>query len=479
MNILIFIVATALIWVAPVAQQSATSDLRLISTGVGPGGAVRDGVFVLSEERSTFSRTDDKELVVTFQWEGKPGVHRMIATWRGPDGTLSSSAPVEYEATDRRFGAYWHFSLSPNTALGTWFVDVTVDGRLGARLSFELTGEAVAPGVAKKQILTQPQLFEALNAMHVVLQRSTSAGRQLDPAAALLAGGGRLFTVSSAIDEADRVLAHPANGDARPVTNLMAWSRTGHWAVLPSSLTAPAAEPVLAGQKTISIGDRCYALDGSVVAARVLLEGSVIGRTAGQKPMWIVSFVNGDARPGSPVLNESGELLGVTDGPTSIYEALRVRHELRGSPVIPYTEMSVPDEAPHVPLADLRSRGELMPPVTGESHVVSGGFASSINRGPVVAPADQRAEFSTSEKSMTVFVSWSPHERLRGMLSMKLFDADNRPIVQTPPKKTNLRKQNLMLSTWQITMLRTPGVYRADVMIDNLVMWRGYVRITS
>jgi hypothetical protein len=110
-------------------QRGATPELRLISAALGPGGTVNDGKFVLSEERSAFSRLDDKELVVTFQWEGSPGVHRMVATWRGPDGTLSSSAPIEYQAKDRRFGAYWRFSLSPAMATGTWSVDVTIDGQ--------------------------------------------------------------------------------------------------------------------------------------------------------------------------------------------------------------------------------------------------------------------------------------------------------------------------------------------------------------
>ena len=54
-------------------QQTATTDLRLISADAGPGGTVSDGKFVLSEQRSAFSRVNDKELVVSFQWEGSPG----------------------------------------------------------------------------------------------------------------------------------------------------------------------------------------------------------------------------------------------------------------------------------------------------------------------------------------------------------------------------------------------------------------------
>lgn len=458
-------------------QRNPTPDLRLISAGVGPGGTVSDGRFVLSEERTAFSRVEDTELVVTFQWEGTPGVHRMIATWRGPDGTVSSSAPIEYQAKDRRFGAYWRFSLSPTMATGSWFVDVTVDGQPAGRINFDVKGEAV-PTVATKRVLTQSQLFDTLNAVHVILQRSTSAGRLLDPAAALLGPDGHLRTVAGVIDETDRLQAHPAQGQAWPITTVVGWSRAGHWAILAGGAPAQAPEPPLANNADVKIGDRAYALDGSPAGARVLLEGAVSGRTTGERPSWIVNFQNGFARPGAAVMNESGEIIGLVDRPTRMYESLKSQDELRGSGLIPYGDIKLSANGAAVTLDELRARGELMPPVLGESHVLSGGFAVAISRGPIVAPTDQRTEFSTSEKGFTIFVTWSPQERLKGMVSMKLFTADNRPLSQSKPKKSDLRKQDLVLVSWRVPMLRTPGVYRADVLLDDKVMWRGHVRVT-
>jgi len=183
------LIALATASVVFAAQQTATTDLRLRSAATGPGGTVVNGRFVLSEERGAFSKMDEKEMVASFEWEGTPGVHRMVATWRGPDGTVSSSPPVEYPAKDRRFGAYWRFALSPTMATGNWSVDVAVDGQPGGRLAFEVKGEPV-PTVARKRVLTQAQLFDALNAVHVILQRSTSTGRGLQPAAAMVGSNG-------------------------------------------------------------------------------------------------------------------------------------------------------------------------------------------------------------------------------------------------------------------------------------------------
>jgi hypothetical protein len=457
-------------------QRTSTPALRLISAGVGPGGVVADGRFVLSEERATFSRVDDKELVATFQWEGTPGVHRMVATWRGPDGTVSASAPIEYEAKDRRFGAYWRFSLSLTMAMGSWFVDVSVDGQPGGRLNFEVTG-VPAPAVATKRVLTQAQLFETLNAIHVVLERSTASGRSQDPAAGLLGADGHVRTVAAAINETERLQAVPAQGPPIPLTTVVSWSRPAGWAILATGKPAAGTEPPLANHADIRVGDRAYALDASPTGSRVLLEGAISGRTGGDRPSWIVGFQNGFARPGAAVMNESGEIVGLIDRPTGMMDLMRIQDELRGSPIVPYNDIKPAANAVPATLDELRARGELIAPVTGDVHILSGGFAVGINRGPAIAPSDQRTEFSVAEKGFTVFVTWNPQERLKGMVNMKLFTADNRPLSQSTPKKSDLRKQALVLTSWQIPMLRTPGVYRADITLDDRVMWRGYVTI--
>jgi hypothetical protein len=210
----------------------------------------------------------------------------------------------------------------------------------------------------------------------------------------------------------------------------------------------------------------------------VLLEGAISGRAGNTGRPWIVTFQTGFARAGSPVVNESGEILGIVDSPTNVFESLKAQEDLRGTRLIDVADFKVPENGSPTSLDDLRARGELLAPVLGETHVLSGGFAASINRGPTVAPEDQRSEFSIAEKAFTVFLTWNPRERLKGMVSLKLFNADNRQLVQSPPKKADIKKQDLILMSWRFDMLRTPGVYRADVLLDDKVMWRGWVRLT-
>src|SRR5690606_4643738 len=133
-------------------------------------GAESDGSFVFTEERSTFNRASDKDVVVLFQWEGTPGSHKLEARWRSPDGTFLSTSTIGYLARGRRFGA-WRIPLTPDTPAGTWTIEATVDGLPAGRLTFDITDSAVAPGVKPRLPLSQPELYERLSAMYVLLSR--------------------------------------------------------------------------------------------------------------------------------------------------------------------------------------------------------------------------------------------------------------------------------------------------------------------
>jgi hypothetical protein len=117
--------------------------------------------------------------------------------------------------------------------------------------------------------------------------------------------------------------------------------------------------------------------------------------------------------------------------------------------------------------------------LSGEQHVLSGGFARSIPKSPAAAPQEQRSDFSTQEKSLTVFLTWSPQDNLKGQARLRIHDADNRVVADSKPKKTTLRRGGLSLVSWQIPMFAATGVYRAEVLLDDKPVWRGFVRITG
>ena len=243
---------------APVSVP--TTGLRVLKISAGPSGADKNGVFTLSEERSIFSRTTDRELIVFFQWEGSLGAHKLVAQWRSPDGNVSATSTMDYVAKDRRFGAYWPLYLSSSIALGTWSVEATVDGQPAGRYS-----------------------------------------------------------------------------------------------------------------------------------------------------------------------------------------------------LIPFSSVRSPDIPRETTLGDLQAAGSVALPLSGDEHVVSGGFARGILRSPAPRPSAQRDDFAIEDKVFVTFVNWTPIERLRGTTQLVLYDASNQRVIQSETKKSDFRKGEFVLAYWEFPFHAWPG----------------------
>ena len=221
----------ALAALAPLRSSAVLAEqpvpLHVLKIAAGPAGEPSNGRFVLAEERTVFSRTDDKEVIVSFEWEGAPGQHKLVAQWRSQDGGATSSSVVDYTAKTRRFGAYWSLPMSSSVPLGTWSIEATVDGQPGGRLTFEVTDRKPEPGkpaVVAKQPLGQSELYERLRQVFVRIDRFSSAGRTLDPVSGVL-GNGRVYTSMAAVDDVERLRAVVPGGTAQDLTTLLGWNR--------------------------------------------------------------------------------------------------------------------------------------------------------------------------------------------------------------------------------------------------------------
>lgn len=100
--------------------------------------------------------------------------------------------------------------------------------------------------------------------------------------------------------------------------------------------------------------------------------------------------------------------------------------------------------------------------------ITSGPAGSEVNGTFVLS--EERASFSRlDDKEVIVYFMW---------ISLRMYDAENRMVIQGKPAKRDLRKSTLVMSSWQLAMPSAAGLYRADVLLDEKVMWRSYVRVT-
>ena len=488
------LLALAVVLCAAPDLQSATGQaqspppaatFRIVAIAGGPRGAESGGLYRLDEIRSTFSRKNDSQVVVYFRWEGPPGRHRLAARWRGPGGAVSSLSEFEYDARDREFGAYWTLPLSPSTPIGSWAIDATINGLPSGSFAFEVIDADAPPAEMRRRPLDAAALYDRVRQLYAVIERSTPlliSGRTVG---GLAAGNDIVVTTFAAVDATDTLRVTLPDGSELPAEGLVAWNRRQGWALLSVPAVAQARFQEAAPP---SVGDRCYSVMGGPSGARILVDGTIVGSSsAAGRPGVIAAFASGVARPGAPVLDQFGDLLGIVGGGSEqavgslAHRFAQASSDLgmQGGQIIPLSALPWQSAAEPITIAELRRRGVLMPPVTGD-HVLSGGFAREIARSPTVRPVDQRDEYSAREGgAIQAFITWEPRVRLKGAVALRLFDSENRPLGESKPKKSDLKRGEMVFANWQVSMPTTPGVYRVDVTLDGAALWRGFFRVTD
>jgi hypothetical protein len=471
-----FAIALAMTMVVSAQQIAPVHVLRISS---GSTGSETSGVFTLTDERSVFNRTSDREVIILFQWDHVPGPHKLTAQWRSADGGVTGGSTIDYNATDKRFGARWNIPITSGMSLGVWTIEVTIDGQPAGRHTFEITDAKVA--TVTRRPLTHDEHYARLNRLFVLLRRSGPDGGELEPAAGFVPAPqtGNVYTILAALDAADSVRAVTPDGATRPMTHLIAGDRRQQWAVLQGAPTT--GEPFgIASRDAIKVGTRCISIEGTAAGARVLIGGSITGQAgAPGNQVLIASFGAAFGMPGAPVVDEYGDLLGIVGvglpgDSRPVDHVLAAREGVGGAPILPLAPFRVPP-APGRELATLRTSGELMPALAVAAQNVFGTFyQGTVRRGDSPSAG---VVFSLADPSMRVVVDWSPAERIRGNAVLQVIDADNNVIGVSPGRKVNINKGSTLRSSWDVPMVKAPGFYRVDVTVDGRPYWRGFFRV--
>jgi hypothetical protein len=462
---------------------AAASSFKLIRVAAGPRGADVGGDFRLEQERATFSRSSDTQVVIQFQWEGTPGLHRLGARWRSPTGGLSISE-IEYNAPGRIFGAVWTLPITPSMPLGAWTIEATIDGLPSGSLTFEIVDASAPvpapPPSATRRPLTAAELYRRLDSVYVSIERVATRSGLIDRNGGFVIGPSSVVTAFSALDAADRLELIARDGARKEVAVVGLWDRRQDWAVIPFEAKDASVLPA-APADSANVGDRCFSMESGPSGQRVLSECAIVGRTTADAASagLVVQFLNGRSVAGAPVLNEHGEVIGMVSGPPAAsYRGMTVFRvgSDPGARVLPFAAIRSPGADPGASVADLKSRNVLMGAVDGRDNILSGGFARQVQRNPLRA-VDQREQFSQADRNIFVFLTWDPRERLRGTMVYRLFDQENRRVVESKPGKVDFKPGNGTFTYWQIPLPPAPGSYRVDVVVGELTLWRGLFRV--
>jgi hypothetical protein len=466
--------------------QAPVSSLRVVSSASGSTGEVREGRYVILDPRTTFRVPGDTKVVVSFQWIGTPGKHHFQGIWRGP-GDVSSSSGFDYVAATREFGAYWQLVLSADVPRGAWKLDALVDGQPAGTHNFEIVagdGSATAVTPSKPIPLTRQELYARALGATVTVDAIDETGHTIHSGAGGLIDAQTAVTSFNSINGAARLRVRPAQGAAVEVTDISACDARQNWTLLHvTGLTGTQPAPPTTVQPIV--GAICSSVSATGEGAYVVTPGEVVGvhDYPGFGTRLNISFNAGDAAPGALVLDEFGATVGMATaglypGVARIFTVGETMTQSNQMLVLPIANVQSQAASAPIALAELKAKGFFMAQVTLDRQVMSAGFATGVLRdGARTQPIDQRDHFARQEKKVAVFVNWDPKESLKGMLTLHIYDSDNRQLGETKPMKVNLRVGQISMSSWDFSVPSVNGMYRVDVLVDASVAWRGYFRV--
>ena len=462
------------------AASKAATPARMIRAEVGPSGVSKGGTFVLDEQREAFDVAKDKQVIVSFEWEAAPAVHKCELSWVAPDGTVALQTMLDLDAKGRRFSGYWSLLLNPTMARGLWAAEVKVDGVAAGSRTFRVTG----PPIVKD--LPADELYKLASDTTLRLEAILPAGSERRFFRGFAIGDESVITTFGAINAASAIDVLFPGGEHVQTSEVWSFSRDLDWVML--KVKVPPTAPRLKVAESAKVGDRCAFLNVNE-GQREITPCSVVGRnTTSPVARWSITHRPSPIAVGGPLLNGVGEVVGLVgassrpgggvfdDGggfgsgfrPSSAALLVMPVHGLRPM------EGAAPDN-----LSAFWERGLFYKPVTANSQVSYGTLAvgAADPRG-VGARNTGGTDFSTQEGILTALITWQPRAKIDSTLNHICYDMANRPVFTGKATKVSFRQGLRVDSSSQIDISTFPsGEYRLDILLGDEVAWRTYFRV--
>ncbi|MGH9712987.1 MAG: trypsin-like peptidase domain-containing protein [Candidatus Acidiferrales bacterium] len=477
--------------------QASQPKFRVVRSISGSEGIQQGGTYVIRDPRTVFYLPQDHRVIVYFEWEGPPGLHHFEGIWKGPGGRSTSISDFDYEAKERRFGAYWEMTISESIPTGLWSLEARVDAEVTGTHSFQIvTGAAPISTEPARTVYTSAEIYKRALAASVSIESLNGQGVHSSTGSGFFFSKGLVLTAFQVVDGASSLRVTLPDGQAIESREILAWNRRQDWAILriDASVTP---ELVFAKPKSWVVGDNCYLLDVAGPGNRIIAGVSLVGQTAipGAGERLNISSPPSHQAIGGPLLNEFGEVIGILGGSLlpgasvlqGVHYGLRLNslssaRGYSGVMATPSNLVSVPNPDTHATsLEDLLRTGQFLAPLVSSDDVIFGTLARDIRHDNGVPVAvDDKSEFSRREGQAAVFLNLSPKMKRKGTSALAVYDLDNKLIGQTGSSKIELQTGKLSFFAGHLDISNlTPGIYRLDVLISGSPLWRTFFRITD
>ncbi len=475
--------------------QAQEGQFRVVRVEAGSKGEQHGDDFVVSDSRTTFRYPADKQIVVSFEWEGPEGKHHFKATWRSPDGKVESVEDFDREATETDLRAHFSLALSDSIVPGMWTIETQIDGQSAGVKTFQIHVDEEALQANRP---ASDEILRRVRGSMVFVESLDGAGNRLNRGSGFFINPNLVVTAFVNIDGASTLNVNLPGGARVKVTEVAGWNRSLDWALL--HVNAKDADPLEAAKpESWGIGDVDYLIDAPHEGGRAIRPVQITGilrlRRGGERIH--LSWAGSVDAIGSPLLNSHGKVIGMLSG-----ESLSISNiDSSGAPaevlpppngitpavggtslvVVPITAVApMPPTGSPATLAEMATRGLFVAPVARDSEIVSATICGSYKKGPIqnLIPEDIRNEFSRKDGNMAVVVQWLPTTNQKTTEELRIYDSEDRLLGGGKPQPINLKPDQDLYSGWLNSIGGlVPGVYRVDVLAGDKVEWRGYFSV--
>lgn len=297
------------------------------------------------------------------------------------------------------------------------------------------------------------------------------------------------MTTFGGIDGAASLRIARSDGTSLTTNQVDGWNRWQDWALL---VIAPQQVVPLkpASGKSGEVGERCYSLGVAPGGARTISQETIVGNSdhppAG--PRLNLALAYSFAAAGGPVLDEFGNLIGMlggstvpgTGGAASWSGGIPPLPEAASTTafVVPIAVVNSSGAAP-LTLKELASKGEIHSSAYGQGSSLRT-ITNQLNKvHGSTSPRNWTGELSKSDMKGFVFIHWNFPGKLTSVASLRIYDLDNKLIVQSASATTKPAAASGSSTYWTLQLASfPPGTYRADVYFGEVPVWREFFRIT-
>jgi hypothetical protein len=475
-----------------VAVAADAADVRLVRATTGSKGAVRGSRFIIEDPRTTFSAENDRQVIAHFEWEGSPGSHECVLTWKDPTGAVALVSPHTQRATTPRFSVYWTLALPSSPRVGLWAAEATVDGAPAGTVTFQIQAGPSASRTTARRVLAPEEMYARAVAATVGIEAIDGEGRTIHRSSGLPAGEGKVLTAFQVVEGAAKLRVTGLPGGATLETDrLLAWNRKQDWALV----GAPGVVRVsmnIDRARSWKIGDRVFFLEIGADGSRAITETTIVGAQdfPGRGARLIIAAAFGALSTGGPLLDEYGDTIGILGGTLAPGTGVRQQQGayISFGPGMTTQSMAVPTVA--IPtetggegetLGALAARRVFPPSLVGPRSVLTGTIARSVDRqNGVPVAVDEKSEFRRAERDAVAFLTFDPQEKRDGLAGFKIYDEDNAVVLEGKPSKFSLRPRKYLVTTWPFPLAGfKPGYYRIDFVIGEDPIWRSWFRVVD